>query len=121
MKRIDIICLAILSTGLFAFIAILIALPQPNHRFVFRSIDAAVMGIGLVWGCISTWARVYVCDAEAFVVGGYSQGHAQTVELRATICIEFLGRVHCDSHRHGRDINFDLGVRKLKSRRGRRS
>lgn len=87
MKRIDIICLAILSTGLFAFIAILIALPQPNHRFVFRSIVAAVMGIGLVWGCISTWARVYVCDAAGIRMSGLFPGPRPTdpVELRAWI------------------------------------
>ena len=63
MKRIVITCLAILSTSFFAFIAVLFALPQPKHPFVFRSIVGGVMGIGLVWGCISTWARVYVYEA----------------------------------------------------------
>jgi hypothetical protein len=62
VKRIVIICLAILSTSFFAFIAVLFALPKPNNPFPFRSIVGVVMGIGLVWSCISTWAHVYVAE-----------------------------------------------------------
>jgi hypothetical protein len=87
VKRIVRICVAILSTSFFAFIAVLVALPQPNHSFVFRSIVAAVMGIGLVWGCISTWARVYVCEAAGIRMSGLFPGPRPTdpIELRAWI------------------------------------
>ena len=63
MKRFVLTCLAVLSTSFFVFIGVLFALPQPNHPFGFRSTVAVVMSIGLVWSCISTWARVYVCEA----------------------------------------------------------
>ena len=62
MNRIVIIFLAILSTSFFMFIAVLFALPHPNQPFGFRSTVCIVMGIGLVWACISTWAGVYVSE-----------------------------------------------------------
>jgi hypothetical protein len=63
VKRFVLACLAVLSTSFFVFIAVLFALPQPNNPFVIRQIVGVVLGIGLVWACISTWARVYVCEA----------------------------------------------------------
>ena len=63
VKRIVLTCLAVLSTSFFVFIAVLFALQQPNHPFGFRSLIGVVMGIGLVWGCVSTWARVYIYEA----------------------------------------------------------
>ncbi len=62
MKRFVLTCLAVLSTSFFVFIAVLFALPQTNHAFGFRSIVGLVMGIGLAWGCVSTWARVRVYE-----------------------------------------------------------
>ena len=62
MKRFVLPCLAIVSTCFFAFITVLFALPSPNHPFGLRSVAGIVMGIGLVWACISTWVRVYVYE-----------------------------------------------------------
>lgn len=63
--------------------------------------------------------------------GGWAS-HADEVIPRTTpnrpyrascvdLALEFLCGLHCDSHRHGRDFNLDLGARKLTSRCGRGS
>jgi hypothetical protein len=62
VKRILLTCLAVLSTSFFVFIAVLFALPHPNLRFGVRSVACTAMGVGLVWACVSTWARVYVYE-----------------------------------------------------------
>jgi hypothetical protein len=63
LRRFALICAAILSTGFFVFIAILFALPHPNLRFGVRSVAGIALGIGLVWACVSTWARIYVYES----------------------------------------------------------
>jgi hypothetical protein len=63
VKRFVLACLAVLSTSFFVFIAVLFAPPQPNNPFVIRQFVGVVLGIGLAWACISTWVRVYVCEA----------------------------------------------------------
>jgi hypothetical protein len=53
---------AILSTAFFALIAVSLAVPDSNHPSYLRSVAGALLGIGLVWGSISTWARIYVYE-----------------------------------------------------------
>jgi hypothetical protein len=51
---------AILSTAFFVLIGISLAVPDSRHSSYLRPTAGAALGIGLVWGCISTWVRIYI-------------------------------------------------------------
>jgi hypothetical protein len=51
-----------LSTAFFLLIAVSLAVPDSSHPSYLRSAAGAGLGIGLVWGSISTWARIYIYE-----------------------------------------------------------
>lgn len=53
---------AILSTAFFVLIGISLAVPDSIHPSYFRSAAGAALGIGLVWGCVSSWVRIYIYE-----------------------------------------------------------
>jgi hypothetical protein len=48
-----------LSTAFFLLIAVSLAVPDSKHPSYLRSAAGAGLGLGLVWGSISAWARIY--------------------------------------------------------------
>lgn len=57
---------ASISSAFFILIAVLLAAPDSKHLSYFRSAAGAALGIGLVWGCISTWARIFVLENAGY-------------------------------------------------------
>ena len=55
---------AAITTAFFALIAISLAVLDSNHPSYLRSIAGAALGIGLIWGSISTWARIFIYERE---------------------------------------------------------
>jgi hypothetical protein len=53
---------AVISTTFFALIAVSLGIPEGNHPSYLRSALGAALGIGLVWGSVSTWARIFTYE-----------------------------------------------------------
>jgi len=53
---------AAVSTAFFVLVAVSLAVPDSNHPSYLRSVAGAALGLGLVWGSISTWAHIYVFE-----------------------------------------------------------
>lgn len=61
MRRIALISAAVLSTGFFILVAATLASPGAHHSFSIQSVLGGLVGIGLIWGCVSTWVRIWIC------------------------------------------------------------